>query len=390
MFITAFNLSVDDLEQTLLSQYAAGGVTTLVVKGNQGFANTNKILIGPMGTENAEIVSVNAAVTAGTALTVTTTVFPHNANEPVYVLEYNQVKFYRSTTGVAGAYSLLATVDVDVDNENLQTVYDDSTGSSSYYYKISYYNSVTSFETEQSDPVQGTGYPRNSVGFLLEEIISEIKDPDERTVTKDDLINWMNEVNDDLITRARKPYDFLKTSTTVSATAATYVPYPTDMWKFDRFEYTWTLGGQGTQREYYPINQEQFRLIDFDTGALGSDDLQFISLDDVNNVIRTFPKFLTTQASAITIYYYKTFDTIDSPADLFETPNPMVYKLYCLAKYFRSLAKGDSNFLTLSDRYFSDYALQVSKLQRANNKNVGTPMSFRFPTRRMQAWRYHR
>jgi hypothetical protein len=390
MIITAYNIDLEGLESTTLTQYAAAAATSLNVHSNQGFANTNHLLIGEMGTENAELGTVNAAVTLGTVLPVAATTYGHSANEPVYLMKYNQVKFYRSTTGIGGTYSLLATVNMDVDNENLQTTYDDTGGTSSYYYKVSYYDSLNSYETTQSDPVQGSGYARNTVGFLINEIMSEIKDPDERTVSRDDLINWMNEVNDDLITRARKPYDFLKTSSTVDAVADTYIPYPTDMWKFDRFEYTWTLGGQGTNREFYPINIEQFRLIDFDTEALSSDDLMFIALDDENEQIKTYPKFLTTQTGAVTIYYYKTFDLLDSPADAFETPNPYVYKQYCLGKYFRSLSKGDSNFLTLSDRYFADYNIQVAKLQRANNKNVGTPLSFRFPTRRMQSWLYRR
>ncbi len=386
MLIRAYNPDLEGLENTTLTQYIAGGVTALVVQGNQGFVNGDKILIGEMGTENAEIVAITGAVTAGTALTVGTTVFPHNADDPVTRLRYDQVRFYKASS-VSGSYSILATVNIDVDNSDLQTSYDDTVGSASNFYKISFYNSVTTAETDQSDPVQGTGYPRGSVGFLQEEILREIGDRDERNVSREDLIAWCNEVNDDLITRARKPYKFLKRESEVDATADTYIPYPTDMWKFDRLEYTWSVGGQDTTREFYPIPQEEFRLIDFDGNAVSSDDLMFVSLDDVNEVFKTFPKFLTTQTDAVLIHYYKTFTEIDSPSDLFETPNPMVYKLYCLAKYFRSLAKGDSNFLTLSDRYFSDYALQVTKLQRANDTNVGTPLSFKMPTRRMKAWR---
>lgn len=388
MLITSFNPELDELERTSLSQYVAAAATSLTVQNNQGFVNTNKILVGTMGVENAELATINSAVTLGTTIPVAALTFPHNADEPIYLLRYDKVKFYRSTTGSSGTYSLLTTVDIDVDNADLQTIYDDTGGISTYYYKVSYYNSVTTYETEQSDPVQGSGYPRNTVGFLVNEILNEIRDTEEKTVTRDDLISWFNEVNDDLLTKARKPYLFLKRESTVNATADTYVPYPTDMWKFDRFEYKWTLGGQATTREFYPIGNEEFRLIDFDSNALSNDDLLFITLDDVNEVFKTYPKFLTTQTNAVTITYYKYFTEIDSPADVFETPVPNVYKLYAMAKYFRSLAKSDTNYLTLSDRYYADYGAQVSKLQRANDKNVGTPLAFKLPTRRMTSWRY--
>lgn len=390
MIVRGFNPELDELEQTMLTGYSGAGATSLAVAGNQQFAQNDRILIGQMGTENAEIVSINASVTLGNTLPISASVFPHNGNDPIFQLRYDKVKFYRSVTGINGAYLPLATVSLDVDNENLLTPYDDTTGTSSYYYKVSYYNSITSAESDMSDPVAGAGYPRNSVGFLTDEILSELKDKDERTVTRTDLTNWMNEVDDDLLTRARKPYLFLKRSQTVNSITNTYIPYPDDMWKFDRFEYTWTIGSQASTREFYPIDNEEFRLIDYNTNTLSTDNLQFISLDDINHVIKTYPKFLTTQTNAVTIYYYKYFTEINSPSDVFETPSPNIYKLYCLGKYFRSLAKGDTVYLTLSQAYFQDYNTQVAKLQRVNDKNVGTPMSFKMPTRRMQTRRFGR
>lgn len=386
MIIRAYNPSLEALEGTTLSQYVAAGSTSLTVQGNQGFTNGDRILVGDMGVDNAEIVSVNAPVTAGSSLTTTATVFPHNADEPVIGLRYDQVKFYRSTTGVDGTYSLLATVNLDVDNEELETRYNDSSGLSSYYYKISYYNSVSTVESSLSDPVQGTGYSRNSVGALIDEVAREIGDENFRLASREQYITWMNEVNDDMLTRLRRPYPFLRTTTTLSTVAGQkYVNLPADFWKFDRFEYTWTIGSVGRQQDIYPVPYEVFRSIDYDPNATGNDDLMKIAIDDVNERILLWPKPLTSQSNAITLWYYRTFNEINSEGDVFETPTPIVYKKYLMGQLYLIKGAKDAAFLTLSDRYLTEYNGQINKLQRIINKDVGSPRSLRGETRR-QAW----
>lgn len=388
MIIRAYNPSLESLESTTLSQYTNAAATTLTVLGNQGFANTDPILIGEMGTNNAEIRAVNAAVTAGTSLTVTSTIWPHNADEPVIRLRYNQVKFYRSTTTATGSYTLLATVGMDVDNPDLQTTYDDTTGTAAYFYKISYYNSVSTTESSLSDPVVGAGYVRNSVGSLIDEVAREVNDENFRIASRNQYIAWMNEVNDDLITRARRPFAFLRQVTTLGTTAAqNYITLPTDFWKFDRFEYTWTIGNIGRIKELYPKAYEIFRQIAFNPNALGNDDLQFISLNDTQSRMMLYPKPLSTQASAITFWYYRTFNELDSEGDVFELPNPLVYKKYLLGQLFLMKGSNDATFLQISDRYLSEYNAQVNKLQRINNKDVGSPRGIRGETRRQKGYR---
>lgn len=388
MIIRAFNPSTEALESTTLSQYAAAAATTITVQGNQGFSNTDPILIGEMGTDNAEIRAVNAAVTPGTSLTTTALTFPHNADEPVLKLRYNQIKFYRSTTGVSGTYNLLATVDMDVDNPELETRYDDTTGSSSYYYKISFYNSVSTQESQLSDPVVGTGYDRNTVGSLIDEVSREIGDTNFRIADRAQYIAWMNEVNDDLLTRARRPYAFLRVKTTLNTTAGqAYVTLPTDFWKFDRFEYSWAIGTLSRIREIYPDAYEVFRGIAFDPNAVGSDDLTHIAIDDTDGQLLLFPKPLTSQTGSVTLWYYRAFNDLDSEGDVFETPNPLIYKKYLLGQLYLIKGANDSSFLSLSDRYLTEYNAQVNKLQRINIKDVGSPRSIKGMSRRQMAYR---
>lgn len=383
MVVKAFNPDLDSIESTNLSQYHAAAATTLNVLGNQQFTNTDKILIGKPGTENAEIKAVSGAVTVGTTMTVTALTYPHSTDEPVYRLLFDQVKFYRSTTGPTGSYSSLATVTLDYDNPENITTYNDSSGSSSTYYKVSYYNSVSTDESSLSDPIPGSGYNRSTAGAVIDEVLSELGKAEDTELRKQ-MYFWMNECSDDLITRARKPYNFLHRTVTVDSTAGTSIPYPDDMFAFDFLEYT----NQRTTRRYEAVDEPQFRFQTFDTSATNTNDLASIYLNDDDEVIDTWPKFKTTQTGAATIHYWKTFDEINSAGDILETPVPSIYKYYLKFRYYLELSNADQSWQNQSSTWYNQYNIQVGKLRRTMNKNVGKPQSFKGPTRRMRAWRY--
>src|SRR3990167_7216853 len=108
MVITSFNPATENLEKTFLDLSVSAGATSLTVKNNQGFSDADRILLGEMGAEKSEIVSTTGT-TGDTGLTVSATKFSHEADTPVYILQFDQTKFYRSTTGSDGTYSVLST-----------------------------------------------------------------------------------------------------------------------------------------------------------------------------------------------------------------------------------------------------------------------------------------
>lgn len=379
MIIRAFNSETDQLEKSYLSDQVAVGATSLTVKNNDRFAANDRIMIGEMGREKTEIVTVSG-VSGGTVITTGATVFPHEADTPVYKLRFDQVKFYRSTTGSSGTYSLLATVAMDVDNELLETQYDDTTGTSAYYYKISYHHSVSTLESAQSDAFSGGGYSRNTVGFVIDEILREVKDETELETSRTEILGWFNEVNDDLITRSSKPYDFLRTRTTLSTVASTEtVDFPTDMWKFDRMDHLYQPDSS-TDLDYpvRVVSLEEFRVKSQDNDLEEDDELQLIALDTAVDKFRLYPVPDTSRSGVLYLYYWKKFTQIDSEGDTFETPNQRIYKLYAKAMFYRKKAVADGSQLPLSDRYMADYNSEVAKMTRANRKDAGSPRSFRF------------
>ena len=62
---------------------------------------------------------------------------------------------------MSGVYSVISTQNLDVDNANLTTIYDDTTGVSTNYYKMTLYNSISTLESAFTDPINGGGYSRN-------------------------------------------------------------------------------------------------------------------------------------------------------------------------------------------------------------------------------------
>jgi hypothetical protein len=157
------------------------------------------------------------------------------------------------------------------------------------------------------------------------------------------------------------------------------VSLPSTIWKIDQINH---LYDDGTTEEMRPIRilpLEEFRYRFQDqTDANDSDELKYIAIDTAVDYLRCFPRPETTQAGALYIYYWKYFTELNSEADVFETPNQRIYKLYCLGKYYRVKAMSDNAYAQLSTLYFADYANEVSKLIKTDMKDQGSPHSLKF------------
>jgi hypothetical protein len=401
MLITAFNPETIDLESSLLSNPYTAGVTSIQVDNNDRFVINDRILIGEQGTEKAEVVTVSAVSADGQTMTVGATVFSHSAGDPVYKLRFDQVKFYRSTTGSTGAYSVISTQNLDVDNPNLTTIYDDTTGVAAYYYKITMYHSVSTLESDYTDPIQGTGWRREQVGYIIDEILQEVSDQQELNVTRSELLGYFNDVNDDLTINVGKPYDFLHSRTTLTRTANTnYIDFPTDsdgkqtMWKFDRIDcnFTDTTTDPDTDITYtirvYP--PEEFRNLYQDNtidSTTVDDRVNAMTLDTSVNRFRFNPPFETSSAATFYLHYWKYFDVINSEGDIVETPTAKIYKLYCKAMYYRKRGVTESTYNATADRYLNEYAIEKAKYKGVDRKDKGTPRSFRFESSTIKSFR---
>jgi phage gp36-like protein len=159
--LKAPNYDSDNIaERTEVNADVASGQATVTVKNVQGFANSDFFRIGEG--ETAEIKKIssisNQTITATTNFT-----FPHNRGEKLVKLRFDQIKFKRAnnvngSVPVDGSFSTIATVNIEADQD--ETEYNDPVGSSSYWYKYTYYNSDSANESDISDSiaVRGGGF----------------------------------------------------------------------------------------------------------------------------------------------------------------------------------------------------------------------------------------
>lgn len=390
MILQLLNPETEDLEKSYLANPYSIGATSIGVKNADRFALNDRIMVGEMGEEKTEVVTCTAAATDGMTLTIGATVFSHEADTPVYRLRFDQVKFYRSTTGITGAYSVISTQNLDVDNANLETLYDDTTGLSSYYYKMTMYNSISTLESAFTDPIPGGGFARNQVGYMIDQILEEVGDQTEQHVSRAEILGWFNEVNDDLTISQARPYEFLKTRSALTPVAAqAYLNYPVDslgnqtMWKFDHMDYNYldNTTSPVTNITYTLDVEEQtyFRNKYSDNtnnSTTQSDTIRKMTLDDSVNRFRFEAPFKTANGT-LYLHYWQFFPVLDTEGDLFITPTPKIYKLFALKKYYAKRQIIEPSFAPVAQDYGNQYAIEKGSYSQHNRKDRGTSRAFR-------------
>lgn len=171
LFIPSPELS--GTRRTFLSADSAVGASSYTVENGTGFSISEYILVGAFGSEKSEIDLLHSSTTP-TATVLTTnavTTFAHNRGDIVQFIPYNQIKIERSTDGGVN-YSALATIDIRADAS--ETLYVDTGGLSTYYYKVKFYNATSTLVSEFSDVVIATGYAYNSVHAIKSRALSQL------------------------------------------------------------------------------------------------------------------------------------------------------------------------------------------------------------------------
>lgn len=378
MIVTAWNPQTEDLEKTYLTGVTAAAAAYLTVRNADRFPTNKFVLIGDMGYEQSEIVKTTTPTTtpntrinldAGTA-----TKFAHSPDDPIYLMRYDQIQFYRSAT-VDGTYTLLGAVAIDVDNKDTQTVYDDTTGTGSSYYKTKYYNSVTFEESDFSDYISALGRPTESIGHVIEGVVRSRKDPSYSVLSSEDYLDIANEVNNDILGQSERPYNFMRKAVLLNRVASqNYIQLPTDYYKFYQLEYTTTFGGYPKTGRYTPVSNEKF---DTSYGSMAaSDTLSRITIDDEVNRILLKPAPSTNATGAYKLWYYTELADFTELSQLIQTPSPAIYRYKFLSEFYTIKAETDSSFGALATKYEQKYGNELMKLQRSNRKDVGTARSF--------------
>jgi hypothetical protein len=212
-------------QETLLSADVAAAATSSTVENNTGFSTNDYTVFGTLGEELTEIVKLTSTTGTTTLGHTTGPVFAHSARTPVALIKYNQAKIYTDTSEDGLFATLLATVDLTLDQD--ATVYDDTTGTTATWYKIKYYNSTTTGLSSFSVAVLGTGYTDDSLFSMTEEVMEEFGDAGGKDLSKDEVHRQLKGAVRRIATELFKTYpDYFKTYAVITPNGTGLDPLP--------------------------------------------------------------------------------------------------------------------------------------------------------------------
>ena len=136
-------------ERTSVSaDVTAGSNVSIPVENSDGIITGDFIVVGPEGSEQAELTQVSSATSQ--AIVVTLLKLPHYASDPITKYRFNKRKFYGSLSE-SGSYAELTSSGspAEIQVGDPQGTYFEYSGLEGYiYFKSTYYNSTTSEETD--------------------------------------------------------------------------------------------------------------------------------------------------------------------------------------------------------------------------------------------------
>ncbi len=216
-----------DTPYTVLAADTASGQTALSVKNMTGFAANQIIILGNLGGQGSEVVSISGSPSGNVITSATTTIYAHGAGTPVRVIQYNQVEFSNAAT-VGGSKSVLATIALAADNDT--TNYIDTSGSTGYYFGR-FKNSITSAFSGYSDPIPVAGYGLLSARTIIDKALSEINKTTSSVLTDAFAFSQIDNCQTEVL-RELKRWSFMQKFNAIIGTVSTgswKVLVPTDL-----------------------------------------------------------------------------------------------------------------------------------------------------------------
>lgn len=200
-------------QYSFLSTNVATGASTIPVKNINAFVTQWAYQLGKTGEEETEIIA--AGTPSGTVVTSGTIKYNHPLDTPIYSIHYDKLIIKRSTAGTSGTATAITNGTISITPDSDYTEYDDTTGASTYAYKVSYYNSVTGDFSADSDWIT----PGGASFYSKQKLRQRIKDGIYNTeyIKSDDTIDdWINEWLEEMNTAAIKVnQDYLLGTTSV-------------------------------------------------------------------------------------------------------------------------------------------------------------------------------
>lgn len=147
------------LEKSNLDADAAAGQAVISPENADTYAADDFVVVGVLGKETSEVMRI-ASIAAGDITFTANLANKHYQGEPITKLFGNQIRLWRAanvdgTEPDVADFEVLGTVTIEADQQF--TPYTDATGGADYWYKKTFYNSVSENETDLADAVSVRG-----------------------------------------------------------------------------------------------------------------------------------------------------------------------------------------------------------------------------------------
>jgi len=204
------------LSTTHLSATIAASSGTLTVKDIGGFAVGRYVWINPFQ-PNSEIIAVHASTTpTGNTITLASnTTYAHGAGERVSYIEWDGVEINHAAT-LSGSKSVLST-ELLVARDKELTYLDTSQTTGFYFARFD--DSVGSLNSSFSDGVAYDGWATNTVGYMIDRALRDLKVDLSEIVTLQDCLDWVNEGMRDIQGKLKKWPDHMVHNQIIGQTA---------------------------------------------------------------------------------------------------------------------------------------------------------------------------
>lgn len=367
-------------EETFSTASILAGGKALIVKNNNRFAQNDYVVVGKPGVEDTEITKISS-VAGNTTVNVAALKFPHPSKTLITYIPYNQVKIYRASSQT-GTYTLIDTIDLDVDSPE-GTSFNDSGGDSTSWYKIVYYNETTEAESDESEPVPATGFTIYMLRSMVDDVLTLINDTDNKYITRDTVKDKINHHQNMWWISPYKKRGLKETTILTTTAGQNYVALPADFDKLDtEYSVNYKYEDETTSTEeigYLDVlNKAAFQTKYADLTEDDSDDLLDCYVDTVNNRLYLGPTPVSADLE-ITIDYWAKPTALDSDVDTTVCPVPRIITYGVAAEIEAS--RGNDNKALAYQRLRSE--LILGDIRYAETRTG--PIRMKFPPRRGRA-----
>lgn len=229
-------LALNAKSSFLVDNYPSG-TSTIYVTNTEGFDEDDFIIIGEFGQETAEIFKCGTVTAATGAIALetkigggTSTVYAHAESTRIYVIPYNQIRFFwTAATGTIADENPTFDTDtpltswMDLEPGHWYTTYEDPTHSDGFGWFV-YQNTITAEASQESNPIPYAGFSYNTVANIFEDFDSLLNINELKLVSINDKFAWLNEavalvVNKLNLTNTEYLVSDIKTITITSGTS---------------------------------------------------------------------------------------------------------------------------------------------------------------------------